>query len=150
MPPIVHDSEPIGSGPSRRPKRGELVVQDVEHHPRLHDHRLGRDRDDPAEVAAEVDDQPLAERLARHGGPRPSRVDGQAPLGRVPDQVHHVGLGPRRDHPERVDLVQAGVVRVRGPFERLEQQLALDDPAQVVVNAGATLVHGWVETSLHW
>ena len=77
-------------------------------------------------MAAEVDDQARPERLAGQARPRASGMERDRLLGGVPDQGDEVVLGPRHDDAERVDLVEAGVVRVRGALDRLEQQFAVD------------------------
>ena len=94
IPPIVHASDRSGSGPEPPPQRRELGVQDVEHHPRLNHHFLGPDVDDPAEMPAEVEDQPRPQRLPRHARPRPSRVNRQTVLDGIAHREHDVVLGP--------------------------------------------------------
>ncbi len=128
-------------------ERGELGVEHVEDHARLDHDVVGADLDDPPEVAAEVDDQARPERLAGQAGPGPPGVERDRVLGGVADQGDEVLAGPRDDHAERVDLVEAGVVRVGGPLDRLEQEFAAEDAPEIVVNPRPALIHGVVASS---
>ena len=93
-------------------ERGELARSGRRARPPAGRPRSRADRDDPAEVAAEVDDQPRPERPARparsppraHGSGSRSRPRSGRPSPRR-------RCGPGDDHAERVDLVEAGVVR---------------------------------------
>ena len=57
-----------GSGAKRRPDRGQPRVQVAVDDAGLHAHRVGADVEDGAEMPAEIDDQPGAERLAGDAG----------------------------------------------------------------------------------
>src|SRR4051794_25316103 len=60
----------------------------------------------------------------------------------VPDRRDNIVLGAGHDHAQRVDLVQACVVRVRGSIQGLEVKLPVDDSSQVIVYSSAALIHG--------
>ena len=92
----------------------------VEHHARLNHNALGGDRNDPTEMATEVDDQSRAQDTARRVGPGPACLHGDLVLRGVSDRGRHILLGPGDDHPEGVDLINAGIMRVTRAFEWLE------------------------------
>ena len=123
-------------------QRRELGIERIEHEAGLDDHMVSGDLDDLPEMAAEIDHQPRTERSPSRVRPRPPGMQGDPMLGRVTDDRRHVVLGPRDDHPQGIDLVQAGVVRVGGPIEGLEIELADDESPQVIENPRTMLIHG--------
>ena len=123
-------------------QRCKLGVEHVQDHPGLDDDVVRPHAHDPAEMAAEVDHQPGAERLPRQAGPGPPRMERDRVLRRVPDQGDDVLVRPGDYRAQGVDLVEAGVVRVRRAPDRLEQEFAAEDAPEVVVNPGPAFVHG--------
>ena len=93
-------------------------------------------------MAAEVDHDAVAERTASRVGSRPASMERDPMLGGITHDRRDVVLGPRNDHPQRVDLVEARIVRVRRTIQGLEVELTGNEPSQVVINSGATLIHG--------
>ncbi len=60
----------------------------------------------------------------------------------VADQGRQVGLVPRCDDAEGIDLEETGVGVVRRALERLEEQVAFDQAEKVVMDSCALFVHG--------
>ena len=58
--------------------------------------------------------------------PPPRAVTGDAELAPERERRLHVGIGPRHDHRERLDLVDRGIGAVAAAIERVEQHLAGD------------------------
>ena len=115
--------------------------------------RIGPDRYDSPEMAAEVDHQARPEGLTRQARSGPSSVQRDLVFSRVTDQSGHVFAVPGHDHAQRVDLVKAGVVGVGRPLDRLEQKFAAENASKIVVNPGPLLVHGEVaswESNRSW
>jgi hypothetical protein len=63
-------------------------------------------------------------------------------LGSIPHDCRDVVLGPRNDHPQRIDLIETRIMRIRRTVQRLEVELAGNEPSQIVIDTGATLIHG--------
>ena len=149
IPPTVPILALTGTGSSRRPRGASSAFKRLEHDSGLDDDAIRRDLDDLAEMAAEVDDEPVAEGAASRVGPRPAGMDRNPMLGGIAHNRRHVVLGSRNDHSQRVDLVQAGIMRIRCTVQRLEVELTGDQSSQIVIDAGATLIHGrgWTSRS---
>ena len=129
--------------PEHQPQRLEVGVELVEHDARLdpHRHRIAIDDADPVKILREVDDDPRPDGLAREaGGPAP-RHDRHALLGRDPHRRDHILDRPGHDHAHRLDLVQAGVGRVKPAPAPVEVDLGAGLLGQAVMKAGEG--RGW-------
>ena len=93
-------------------------------------------------IAGEVDDDPRPQRFAGQPGPGSAWMDRQLVLGRVADHRHHVGERTRPDHGHRTDLEDAGVAGVELQEDVVATDVSLHQPAQVVFNPLAFLIHG--------
>jgi hypothetical protein len=114
-------------------------VQACMHDAGLHADRVGADRDNCAEVAAQVDHQPGAERFAGQPGPRAARDQRNLVFAGVADQGAHVILVAGRNHAGGGNLEDAGVGAVQRAGEVVEPDLPLEEAAQVVAEPTALL-----------
>src|SRR5262249_25413025 len=93
------------------------------------------DGDDLAEVPAEIDDEAGAERLAGHAGAGAAGHQRDLVLAGVADQGAHVVLVARHHDAGRHHLEDGGVGAVEAARQVVEEQVALDDPLEVVAQA---------------
>ena len=114
IPPIVARLAVDGIDREEQPVLLELAVERVEHDPGLHAHAARRrvERDDVAQVAADVDDQPAVDGLPALRGAAAARGHGHAVLARDRDRRLDVGGRSRDDDAERHDLIDRRVGRV--------------------------------------
>src|SRR5579883_2326701 len=92
--------------------------------------RLSIEFKDAVEVGADIDDDGLTDRLAALGGAAAARQDRHALRGRDLHDAGDVGLALRRDHANRLDLVDRGVGGVAAAGEWIEANLAFDGSAE--------------------
>ncbi len=117
-----------GLGAEPQPVGGERGAEGVLHHPRLHPgpHLLPVDLEHVAEVHREVEHHRFADRLSGERGAAAARQHRRARLRGDPDRFRHVRGVAWDHHPERLDLVDAGVVRVEDPARAVEPHVPLD------------------------
>ena len=115
--------------------RPQLGGQPLVRHSRLHPDRFPVDADDAAEEPGEVDHQSRAERFAGRAAAGSAGVNGDALLGGVLQAGRRVGRPPRPHHGQRLDLVNAGVGRVKLQRDFVATNLARDQSAQVVLDS---------------
>ena len=120
----------------------QLGVQGLEHDAWLDDNAVRRDLDDLSEMAAEVDHDAVAEGTTSRVGSRTASMERDSMLGGIPHDRRDVVLGPRNDHPQRIDLIETCIMRIRRTVQRLEVELTGNEPSQIVIDTGATLIHG--------
>jgi len=108
--------------------RLQLLVQMVEHDARLDRHRLGVEigLQHLVHVAADINDQRAADRLAALRGAGAARQHRDAGLARDLDGGRDVLGVLGLDHADRLDLVDRGIGRIAAAGEGVETHLALD------------------------
>jgi hypothetical protein len=129
------------------PQWRQLSIQHVEYDPRLDHNMLRADRDDLAEMAAHVDNQPRTQRPTAGVSPGPTQMNRNMILGRIANDVHHVIFISWNDHSQRIDLVKTCIVRVGSSLQGLEIKVAPDYSPQIVIYPSAAFVHGGGSTS---
>ena len=133
MPPMVQTSPLAGSGAKRRPVCGEARVERGTGDAGWTRTVSAADFDDVAKVLAEIDDEAGAERFAGEAGAGAARDQRDALFAGVAHQVAHVVLVARHDDAGGLDLEDAGVGAVEDARHVVEEEFALDEALQVVL-----------------
>ena len=106
------------------------------------------DLDDAAKMPTHIDDDAVPQALAGDARAGPARHDRNALVRRVAHEGAHVFLIARRHDAERTHLEEARVRAVHRPRQIIEQNISLDEPAQVIFDATPLLFvdycHGMV------
>ena len=124
------------------PERPQMFVQSSMDHARLQPDTVGVGLEDAPHVAGEVDNDARSERFTGQSGAGSAGMDRQLVFRRVAHHRHHVGERPRPDHGHRADLEDAGVAGVELQEDVVATDVSLHQPAQVVFNSLAFLIHG--------
>ncbi len=114
---------------------GELRIQPLQHDARLHAHRVGSNFPNLAQMPAQVDDQPIAQRFAGDAGARPARDQRHLVFRAVAHDCLDVLGVERGDRAERLDLEDARIGTVEPAAKVIEHNLAAHDLPQIVANA---------------
>ena len=120
---------------------GEKAIERRQHHAGLHPHALAVDRQDAAEIAREIDDDPAAERLARQARARAARINRDIVLCRVLRPWRRRLERSRPHHAERTQLVNAGVGRIELRVEVVAADFASQHAPQVFFDSLVLWVH---------
>ena len=123
------------------PVRPQDVVEPIPHHPRLHADGLLADRLDVAHVAGEVDDQPFADRSARHAGPGSAGDQRSSRLGGILREHDDVVTIDRAGHAQRRNLKNAGVAGVGRQHQGLAVHVPAEDSGEVFGELTLAFVH---------
>jgi hypothetical protein len=123
-----------------------MAEEGVEDDTSLRDRRVSFDAE-LAKVAAEIDDESRTEAPAPASGTGAPRMEPEPTLGSVAGEGDEIVLAAREHDPERVDLIESGVVAERGSSDGLEEHLAPDQAAQIVSNAVAGFLQS---TGFRW
>lgn len=136
---VSGDHPADGAGRAAGRVRGEPAtglrqfrVQVAQHHARLHGHGVRADRQDAAEVNAQVENDRRAERFTGKAGASPPRDDRDVVAVTVADQGRDIVRVLRHGDGERFDLERAGVGGVQAAGQAVEVQPPAELAAEVV------------------
>ena len=121
---------------------GQASVQIAMDDARLHTHAVGRNVKNLAEMPAEIDNEPGAERFAGHAAAGAAGNQRNAVLAGIAHQAAHIFLIARHHDAERLDLEDTGIGGVQNTTQIVKEDVPLDESLEIVADAlGLRLVH---------